>query len=140
MQSTPLWDPMPASPYDAEFGLSFGRIRNPRVLIVEDDKDLWPILDRVGWLVDSDLVIDFAEDANSALTHLLDDERYDAVLADVQLPNRHTSVWVLEKSQRLQPWADVALMSAHPCDVDIAFLSKPFSIRQCRSFLTDLLL
>jgi len=31
-------------------------------------------------------------------------------------------------------------MSPHPCDADIAFLAKPFSIRQCRSFLSDLLL
>ncbi len=113
-----------------------------RLLVVEDDADLWPILERIGGIVDRGLRIDFAPDADRALYRLMSEERYKAVLADVLLPGDHGGYWLRSMCDRYQPWAGFAMMSSSPKleGFDALFLPKPFSIRQAIEFMQDLVL
>ena len=44
------------------------RIFDRRLLVVDDDADLWPILARIGRLLDRDLRVDFASDSRPRWT------------------------------------------------------------------------
>lgn len=124
------------------FALPRPRLFPPRLLVVEDDRELWPVLARVAWLANSDLQVDFTADTEAAVAKLEGDIRYDAVLADYLLDD-HTGLWVKQSVASRQPWARVGIMSSFPVENAVggecAFLPKPFSIRDCRSFLSELI-
>ncbi len=112
-----------------------------RVLVVDDDPDLWPLITRAGRVLDVDLEIHFAASSHSAINRMLEPLRFDAVLVDDCLPRRGDGVSLCAGVESLQPWAGVALMSgiSRLENSDYAFLPKPFSPANCRSLLAKLL-
>lgn len=112
-----------------------------RLLVIEDDEDLWPLIGRVGCAIDSRIAIDYAATVNEAVDKLCEPIRYDAVLVDNCLPRPGVGAQLRVPIETLQPWARTAMMSGRTCpDVESwNFLPKPFSFSQCRSFLHRLL-
>ncbi|MCP4040126.1 MAG: hypothetical protein GY733_24495 [bacterium] len=112
-----------------------------RLLVVDDDPDLWPLITRAGRILDSDLEIQFAASSHSAINRMLEPLRFAAVLVDDCLPRPGDGLSLCGAVESLQPWADVGLMSgtSHLENSGCAFLAKPFSPIECRSFLVELL-
>ncbi len=118
------------------------RLRRPRLLVVEDDLEMWRLIERAVRAASPDAAIHWAADADGARVAL---ERYDfdAVIADFLLPDS-TSGWsVLRLSRALQPRARIAMASALPLrppgSEGVPFLRKPFDLARCREFVTRLL-
>ncbi|MGI9590438.1 MAG: hypothetical protein ACR2P8_03640 [Myxococcota bacterium] len=121
---------------------SFLRIRRPRLLVVEDDPDMWRLVERAAREANPEVLIHWTTSADGARSAL---ERYefDAVLADFMLENSQSGWWLLGECQRLQPNARIALSSSLPLRspeaIGCPFLKKPFGIQDCRTFVTRLL-
>jgi DNA-binding NtrC family response regulator len=119
----------------------FPRIRSPRILVVEDDPAIIPLVTRALVQLDPDIVLDWAfnaEDARSALAS----GGYEAVLADFVLADSDSGYSLLSECREYQPNARFAMMSSLPIappEKTAGFLRKPFAVSQCRSFLADLL-
>lgn len=122
------------------------QIHRPRVLVVEDDLDLRTILERVVRSIDPDLVIDWATNVVDA-RNLLGARDYRLILADYRLDANGSGLSLRPYCRWRQPSAPFAMMSAltvedylrsvgrQPCP----FLRKPFSVEECRTFLSSLL-
>ena len=112
-----------------------------RILIVEDDPDLWSLLGRYSKTLDPTLVLDFCDTPTDATRRLSEGIRYDAVVADFCLPAPGDGYEVRSSAESLQPWARFGMISAlmgfKP--KKIPYLSKPFTSNQYRSFLSELL-
>lgn len=134
-------DDSKAPPSAASAGPSAGRTGSRRMLIIEDDPDMWPILERFSAEADPTLEVEFAGSADEAEARLESEVRYHVVLSDYCLPRPGAGVEVLERAARLQPQARVGLISAlmgyQPKDTP--YLSKPFTREHYRRFLRDLL-
>jgi DNA-binding response OmpR family regulator len=118
------------------------RLRRPRILIVEDDVEMWKLLDRGIHAANPDVAIHWAADAESARVALRS-YRFDAVLADFMLGDSSSGWTVLSESRRLQPDARVGMASSMPLRIPEAeecpFLQKPFDIASCAAFVSRLL-
>jgi DNA-binding NtrC family response regulator len=114
------------------------RLRAPRMLVVEDDLDLRNVVERVAHWVEPDLRMDWTTSVSPA-RELMRVNDYRLILADQFLEGRGTGLSLLRDQRRLQPGARFALMSAFPVSdlapKGIPFLSKPFSVAECRGFL-----
>lgn len=116
-------------------------LQNRRLLVVDDDPDLWPLVLRAGHIVDPDLEIYFAASTLSAIDRMLEPMRFDAVLVDDCLPRAGDGLSLCSSIESLQPWAEIAMMSgiSRLEDADCLFLRKPFSPTKCWEFLRELL-
>lgn len=112
-----------------------------RILIVEDDPDLWAIFQRYSAQVDPGLEIDIVGTSDAAIARLSSDVRYDAVVTDFCLPRPKDGRRVQRNVAKLQPQTRLgtvsALMGYKPDDMP--FLAKPFTPTQYRHFLRELL-
>jgi DNA-binding NtrC family response regulator len=118
------------------------RIRNRRILVVEDDIDLRTPIERVARSIDRDLQVDWASNVAGAF-RLFERSGYDLVLADYVLESGPTGLvlqsWVAERHPRTR----FAMMSAYLMRDDLRsaiggsfpFLPKPFTVADCRSFI-----
>lgn len=113
------------------------------VLVVEDDRDLWEVFRRTALRVDPHVFVEFVESAEEGLECLLGDTAYDLVLVDFLLAGQKNGDWLWRRCDTVQPWAIFAMTSSTPLsaigDRDFPFLRKPFTVTNCRRFLTDLL-
>lgn len=118
------------------------RIRRPRLLVVEDDPDMWRLVERAAHEANPEVVIRWATDAEGA-RQALEQHTFDAVLADFMLEGEQSGWWLLGECRRLQPSARIALASSLPLRAPGAagcpFLQKPFALDECRTFVTRLL-
>jgi DNA-binding NtrC family response regulator len=118
------------------------RVRRPRLLVVEDDLELWKLIERAVRAANPDVAIHWAADASSARL-ALESYSFDAVLADFLLEDSSNGWTILSESRRLQPDARVGMASALPLRLPKAercpFLQKPFDIASCADFVTRLL-
>jgi DNA-binding response OmpR family regulator len=123
-------------------GRSLLRLHRPRILIVEDDVDMWKLIERAVHAANPDVEIHWAADAESA-RHALRRYAFDVVLADFMLEDSRNGWSVLSESRRLQPGARVAMASSLPLRPPEAegcpFLQKPFDIASCADFVNRLL-
>ena len=118
------------------------RVSRPRILVVEDDVEMWKLLERAIRAANPDVAIHWASDAEGARVALRG-YRFDAVLADFMLEDSISGWTVLSESRRLQPDARVAMASSLPLQIPEAercpFLQKPFDIASCAAFVNRLL-
>lgn len=112
-----------------------------RVLIVEDDAELWPVIERYSMRAQQGMQLEFAGSAEEAEQRLASGAHYDVVLADYRLPGERDGKKVLERADALQPWARVAMMSSQRgvTPWGIPFLPKPFTAKSYQRFLRELL-
>ena len=113
------------------------KIRTRRVLVVEDDRDQWLLVERAARAIDPDVEVDWACDDASAVDRL-SRERYDLVLVDYLLKDSENGFSLRRCCEALQPEAHFAMMSSLPLrsGEDCPFLQKPFTPEQCREFLS----
>ena len=113
-----------------------------RILVVEDDRDQWRLVERAAHALDSALELDWVCDDATAVDRL-SRERYDLVLVDYMLKDSENGFSLRRTCEALQPEATFAMMSSlplrPPAGEDCPFLQKPFTPDQCRDFLTDTL-
>lgn len=118
------------------------RIHRPRLLVVEDDPDMWKLVERAAREANPEVIIHWATDADGARS-ALEQQEFDAVMADFMLENSQSGWWLLGECRRLQPQARIALSSSLPLRAPGAtgcpFLQKPFGMAECRQFVTQLL-
>lgn len=118
------------------------RLHRPRILIVEDDVDMWKLIERAVHAANPDVEIHWASDAEGA-RQALHRYAFDAVLADFMLEDSSSGWTILSESRRLQPDARVAMASSMPLRPPGAegcpFLQKPFDIARCAEFVNRLL-
>ena len=112
-----------------------------RILIVEDDVELWPALERYSTRAKPGLQLDFVPSVQEAELRLASYARYDVVVTDCYLPEREGGNRVLESTIALQPWARVGMMSGQSdaAPDGTPFLPKPFTPVGYRCFLRELL-
>lgn len=119
------------------------RVTVQRVLIVEDDREQWEILRRTAESIVAAVQIDFVDTAEDGIDRLSEETVYDLVMSDFLLGGTKTGHWLRSHCERLQPNARFAMMSSMPIgslgEEDVPFLSKPFTVAECRAFLTDVL-
>lgn len=117
------------------------RIHSKRILVIEDDHFMLPLISRALAHLDPDIVLDWAtnaEDARSALAS----GRYTAVLADFMLEDSDSGFSLFGDCRELQPSARFAMMSALPISLPegaFGLLRKPFNVEECGDFLDRLL-
>ena len=114
-----------------------------KVLIVEDDPELWPILERFSEAADPGVEIEFAGNASEAEERLTSGTRYNAIVTDYCLPRPGAGKAILDRATSLQPWARVGMVSAlmgFEPEKGTPFLAKPFTRQTYLRFLRNLLL
>ncbi len=113
-----------------------------RILVVEDDPDLWPLLRRFSQQLDPTLEVDVCGSPPEARIRLAAQVRYDAVVSDFCLPRPGDGYGLRSSIESLQPWARFGMISAlmgfRP-PREIPYLPKPFTPAQYRVFLRELL-
>jgi len=117
-----------------------------RLLVVEDDLDLSIVFARVARSVLPGVLIDWTVEYEEALGFLRQNQ-YDAVIADYLLRGMYSGLALYPHCLIRQPRAAFAVMSAYPMTNVLAtrgprrcpFLRKPFTIAECRDFLTRML-
>lgn len=129
---------------DYVFTGSLIQFQRRRMLVVEDDRELWAVLHQTILAVDSSVSVDFVETAEEALDRLVDDKPYDLVLVDILLAGQQNGYWLRERCAEFQPWAIFAMTSSMPLarlgGPECPFLRKPYSPEDCLRFLRDLIL
>jgi DNA-binding NtrC family response regulator len=111
-----------------------------RLLVVEDDPDLRPVLERAARLVDPELRVDWAVSVPEAIQQLNLGE-YELVLTDYLLDERGSGFTLRSWCDYHRPRLRVAMMSAYPIGdagsrPEIGrFLRKPFTMQQLWAFL-----
>ena len=135
--------PLPGLP-STPLGRPVLRVKSRRILLVEDDRDLWPIIERVTRQLDDEAILECLPDAWSAVERMSGSESYDVVLADFLLEGTRSGYWLQSFCEALQPRASFLMMSSMPiCSPNLAtecFLRKPFTFSECRDFLEGVLL
>jgi len=117
-----------------------------RMLVVEDDLDLEPVMRRVVRSIRPEVTVDWVGDAQSARS-LLGIHFYDVVLVDQCLGEEGSGLGLRARCWESQPQAIFAVMSAWPLSdylhsvggAGTPFLRKPFALADCRAFLRALL-
>jgi DNA-binding NtrC family response regulator len=114
----------------------------PRILIAEDDVDIWHLIENAIQQAIPDARIQWASDSASARL-ALECCRFDAVLADYMLEDETDGWTLITEVRRLQPDARVGMTSALPIrpprNGACPFLRKPFEIASCADFVKRLL-
>ncbi len=120
------------------------RGRRPRVrklLVVEDDSDLWLAMTTFAFQFDPWLELDFVPNANLARERLHSSIEYDAILTDFLLADSDNG-YALYREWRGDP-KRFAMMSSMPLSLpelaENEFLAKPFTGRELRRALNSLL-
>jgi DNA-binding NtrC family response regulator len=121
-------------------------LHGPRILVVEDDRELEPLVRRAASGLEPAARIDWCTSTEQAHT-LLAIRFYDAVLADWRLEGARAGIALRAECWQLQPQAVFAMTSSYPLSSylhsvgrpGIPFLAKPFDLWRCREFLASLL-
>jgi DNA-binding response OmpR family regulator len=122
------------------------RLHVPRILVVEDDRDLEPLVRRAAATLSPPVAIDWCTSADEARA-LLELRYYDAVLADYVLEGAGSGLSLRTDVWKLQPQALFAMTSSYPLAdylhsvgrAGCPFMAKPFDVWTCRRFLRTLL-
>jgi DNA-binding NtrC family response regulator len=122
------------------------RLHGPRILVVEDDRDLEPLVRRSVGTLEPRVTVDWCTSAEQA-RRLLCVRYYDAVLADYQLEGTRAGLSLRSDCWELQPQATFAMTSSYPLSEYLhsvgrpgsPFLPKPFDAWACRDFIASLL-
>jgi DNA-binding NtrC family response regulator len=122
------------------------QLHGARVLVVEDDRDLEPLVRRAAHTLVPPVAVDWATSARQAHA-LIANRFYDAVIADWSLEGATAGLSLRAECWQLQPQAVFAMTSAYPLSrylrsvgrPGIPFLEKPFDLWSCREFLSSLL-
>jgi DNA-binding response OmpR family regulator len=110
------------------------------VLVVEDDSDVVPLIDRGLRAIHAHYSLSWTSDAQGARKALRSQE-FDLVIADYTLDGGGTGWSLLQEVRQTCPDAQVGLVSALPLGVqrvESRFLRKPFSQAELISFLRPL--
>lgn len=121
-------------------------LHGPRILVVEDDRELEPIVRRAAASLRPPAGVDWCTSTEEAQT-LLSMRFYDAVIADWRLEGARAGLDLRIDCWNLQPQAVFAMTSSYPLSSylhsvgrrGIPFLAKPFDLWRCRQFLESLL-
>jgi DNA-binding NtrC family response regulator len=121
-------------------------LHGPRILVVEDDLELEPLVRRAAASLHPPARIDWCTSTDQA-HNLLSMGFYDAVLADWRLEGAHAGFELRAECWELQPQAVFAMTSSYPLSSylhsvgrpGIPFLPKPYDLWRCREFLAELL-
>jgi DNA-binding NtrC family response regulator len=115
-----------------------------RVLVVDDDRDLFPIFRRILAQVDGDLVLDWASSVTDALV-LLDSRSYAFVVSDYLLRDGTGFELRSWRDRRLpeQPFGMISVIPLADAQLrtdgrPVRFLPKPFTPVHLRAFLRSL--
>lgn len=122
------------------------RLHGPRMLVVEDDRDLEPLVRRAAESIRPCVSVDWCTSVEQARC-LLRIAYYDVVLADYQLEGEQAGLALRRDCWELQPQAVFAMTSAYPLPDYLhsvghpgcPFLAKPFDVWTCRRFVSSLL-
>ncbi len=117
-----------------------------RILIIEDDNELFTVLERSARQHCRDLVVDWASDLRTARA-CLKRTRYDAVIADYVLGPHERGTAVCTPCLRNNAQTRFAIMSATPLaelmdritDPNLPLLPKPFTPFEFAHFVESLL-
>jgi DNA-binding NtrC family response regulator len=121
-------------------------LHGPRILVVEDDRELEPLVRRAASFLGPTVQIDWCTSTKQAHT-LLSMRFYDAVLADWRLDGAQSGLALRVDCWNLQPQAVFAMTSSYPLSSylhsvgrpGIPFLAKPYDLLRCSEFLSSLL-
>jgi DNA-binding NtrC family response regulator len=121
-------------------------LHGPRMLVVEDDRDLEPVVRRAAAAVQPAVWVDWCTRVDHA-RRLLRLRYYDVVLADYQLEGNAAGLALRGDCSELQPQAVFAMTSSYPLSDYLhsvgrpgsPFLAKPFDVWTCRQFVESLL-
>lgn len=122
------------------------RLHSPRMLVVEDDRDLEPLVRRAASSLDPPVAVDWCRSADAARA-LLERRYYDVVLADYVLEGHDAGLALRADCWRLQPQAVFAMTSSYALQDYLhsvgrpgsPFLPKPFDLWSLRRFVASLL-
>jgi DNA-binding response OmpR family regulator len=122
------------------------QLHQPRMLVVEDDWDLEPIVRRAVCSLDPPVAVDWCTSVEQAHERLLR-RYYDVVLADYVLEGDRAGIALRSECWELQPQAVFAMTSSWPLAEYLhsigrpgsPFLAKPFDVWRCRAFVAALL-
>lgn len=116
--------------------------RRLRMLVVEDDRDLWPLVEGAVRQLDPSIVTEFAPDFRDASHRIEGGRRFDVVLADFLLADSENGWRLRSICRERQPDAAFAMTSSMPMrlpDLQSApFLRKPYTMQECRRFVARL--
>lgn len=130
------------------------RIKNAsRVLIVEDDRALETVLNRVLESISPTLTVDWVTTAEEALTRVREASKagrpYDLVIADIFLEGQRTGLEFWQQCQIACPGTAIVIMSSMPIDrfftsigteiISPPYLQKPFRLGECKALFEGIL-
>lgn len=139
--------PLPATPARvADDDLGLRRPERPRMLVVEDDRELEPLVRRTLTALETPVDIDWCCATSLAYGYLAR-EFYDLVLVDYLLEGSRAGITLRSACWELQPQAVFAMTSSYPLPEYLRsvgrpgtpFLPKPFGTRELRTFVLSLL-
>lgn len=112
-----------------------------RVLIVEDSRDIWALLEQFSRRLDPGLVIDFCESPDEAKRQIEQGEHYDALISDYCLPKPGDGEALRSQIARSHPEISFGMISGLLgfAPKGIPYLRKPFTQQGFRGFLDELL-
>src|SRR5262249_19191669 len=118
-------------------------LHGPRILVVEDDRELEPLVRRAAGSLIPPVAVDWCTSTQAA-HELLASSFYAAVLAAGRRDGGLSGIALRSDCWELQPQAVFAMTSAYPLSRylysvgshAIPFLAKPFDISRCRQFLS----
>lgn len=113
-----------------------------RVLLVEDDPDIVPLVVRELRELDPGCAVQWCTDSETA-SRALHADRYDAVVADYMIEGAGTGWSLHESARQIDSDLGYGLLSALPLEalehLGVPFLQKPFTPSTLRAFLRTLL-
>lgn len=119
-----------------------GSMKKPRVLLVDDDRD---ILDSLDLLLSGEYDVTVAYDGNHALSLIQSGNRFDAMVLDLMMPGLD-GVGLLRALQGARRFIPTVIASARQDVADVArahgvseHVTKPFDIRTLRTKLARIL-
>ncbi len=121
-------------------------LHGPRILVVEDDRELEPLVRRAAGTLAPPVAVDWCTNTEAA-HDLLATGFYDAVISDWRLDGDLSGIALRSECFELQPQAVFAMTSAYPLSRYLysvggratPFLAKPFDLVRCRKFLRSLI-
>jgi DNA-binding NtrC family response regulator len=140
-----------------EMGLSLDRTKRPKdplhVLIVEDDLDLYMVIETVLQGIDPSVRIDWATSAETAAVQLRESGRrrfgYDLIVADIFLNGEGTGVDLWNQCHDICPEVPMIIMSSLPPHkyeamlgqqaISPPYLAKPFKLQECKMLFREML-